>query len=236
MAKTIFQKSFAPIKKFTPVFFWDFLRSFLTAFLTPFYFSYRTGHFKSSFYKKAVSRKGLPLPWYTYPCIDFLGNRDYEDKTILEFGGGQSTLWWAKVAKRVVTFENDPQWYGKLKKIVSENVSLYFIESNDRLGQVKKIDEILNHNESNSFDVVIIDSLDRPAMVPIAIRVMAKNGFIVVDDSEGYGFREDFENSGLNRVDFFGHVPGVILPHCTSIFFRNDSFIFSSKFKIPHVL
>ena len=57
---------------------------------------------------RAVDKKGDPIPWYTYPAIDFLLLRDYRDKNILEFGSGQSTLWWAARAKFVLSLEEDP--------------------------------------------------------------------------------------------------------------------------------
>jgi hypothetical protein len=29
-------------------------------------------------------------------------------------------------------------------------------------------------------------------------------------------------------VDFYGHAPGVILPHCTSVFFKGSAFVFGN--------
>ncbi|MFT6408402.1 MAG: hypothetical protein ACJAQ6_001820 [Arenicella sp.] len=51
----------------------------------------------------AVARDVSAIPWYTYPSIDFLKFRDFSNKTVLEFGGGQSTLWRASKASSVVT-------------------------------------------------------------------------------------------------------------------------------------
>jgi hypothetical protein len=50
-----------------------------------------SGHFRSSVNGKALSQAGVPLPWYTYPAIDFLTQRDFRGRSVLEFGGGQST-------------------------------------------------------------------------------------------------------------------------------------------------
>ncbi|MGC1360796.1 MAG: hypothetical protein WA826_06450, partial [Silvibacterium sp.] len=65
--------------------------------------------------RAAVSKNGEPIPWYTYPIIDFLSDRDFKNKNILEFGGGQSTLWWAKRARRVVTFEGKREWHDRIR-------------------------------------------------------------------------------------------------------------------------
>ena len=44
--------------------------------------------------KVCVDRDGNPLPWYTYPAIEYLSQFDYGEKTIFEFGCGYSSLFW----------------------------------------------------------------------------------------------------------------------------------------------
>lgn len=46
--------------------------------------------------KVCVDRDGNPLPWYTYPAIEYLSQFDYGEKTIFEFGCGYSSLFWAE--------------------------------------------------------------------------------------------------------------------------------------------
>ena len=65
-----------------------------TAFLTPLSFALNSGHFRSAFAEKALSRRGKAIPWFTYPAIDFLVAKDFSASSILEFGGGQSTKFW----------------------------------------------------------------------------------------------------------------------------------------------
>ena len=67
------------------------MRRIGTAFLTPLSFALNSGHFKSAFAEKALSRRGKAIPWFTYPAIDFLVAKDFSASSILEFGGGQST-------------------------------------------------------------------------------------------------------------------------------------------------
>ena len=93
MTQTILHKTFAPFKTYLPSWIWNSFRSIGTAFLGPILFGYRTGYFLSGFKMEAVSKNGDPVPWYTYPIIDFLKYRNFDNKTVLEFGGGQSTLW-----------------------------------------------------------------------------------------------------------------------------------------------
>ncbi|MBI2632906.1 MAG: hypothetical protein HYW78_00760 [Parcubacteria group bacterium] len=218
----------------------SFLRSFFTAFYTPIYFSYLNGHFKSSFKNKAVSRNGDALPWYTYPIIDFLRTRTFSDKIILEFGGGQSTLWWAQRSKKIITFEDNKEWYTTLKKIIPSNTDLFLVSNESPEKCVSGVENILKTLDVPRFDIIIIDGLYRREMVDIACQVVSRNGAIICDnssvenDTNGYGFHESFKNRMFMRADFFGHAPGVILPHCTSIFFTENCFLFDSNNEIPH--
>ena len=96
------------LKRILPAPLWRITRACGTAVITPFRFSFRTGHWGSSLRSKAIDVSGNPLPWYTYPAIDFLAARRFDGKTVLEFGGGQSTLWWSPRTRHVTTIEADP--------------------------------------------------------------------------------------------------------------------------------
>ena len=58
---------------------------------------------------------------------------------------------------------------------------------------------------------------------------------IICDNAEGYGFYEGFKSRGMDRVDFYGYCPGVILEHSTSIYFMRSSFVFDPTIPI-HVI
>lgn len=233
MTQIIIQKAFKPFKEKLPSWIWNPIRSLLTAILTPVLFSHRSGHLRSCFVREAVSAKGEPIPWYTYPCIDFLRFRCYKWKKVLEFGGGQSTLWWARRAMHIITFEGDKSWYEKIKSKMPANVELYLVSMENPEKCASDVKRILDSRKDDKFDVIVIDGLFRFEMIDIAKKVMADSGVIICDNAEGYGFYEGFKDSELNRVDFFGYAPGVVLPHCTSIYFRRSSFLFNSQHIIP---
>ncbi len=52
---------------------------------------------------RPIDANGQPLPWLTYPCIDFLRSLDLRDKSVFEWGCGHSTLFFAERANRVVS-------------------------------------------------------------------------------------------------------------------------------------
>jgi hypothetical protein len=67
-------------------------------------------HVQSVKSQRAVDADGNPLPWYTYPAIEYLRQLDFSDKTVFEYGSGMSTVFWAGKAKHVVSVEDDEQW------------------------------------------------------------------------------------------------------------------------------
>src|SRR5688572_10403591 len=50
---------------------------------------------------------GQPIPWYTYPAIEFIRQLDFSQSTVFEYGSGNSTMFWAASAARVISVEED---------------------------------------------------------------------------------------------------------------------------------
>jgi hypothetical protein len=224
----VLQQLSSVAKRLTPRFVWSPARRVLTGVLTPLRFSVATGHFRSSLAAAALDRNGEPLVWYTYPAIDFLGAKSYAGRSVLEFGAGHSTLWWAKRADRVVSFEGDADWFDRVRTQMPPNVELHF--SARDLPEVEKI------CAGRKFDLAVVDGLDRVLAARLATKLLTPDGAIVVDNSEGnwgdpgtYPILDHFREQGFSRVDFYGYAPGVIRQHCTSVFFRGTSFLFRGE-------
>jgi hypothetical protein len=230
---TNIQRAFAPLKKHLPAQIYNPVRSLGTAILGPILFGLRTGYFRSSFKRAAVSKNGEPLPWYTYPSVDFLRHRKFDGKVILEFGGGQSSYWWAQRAEHVITLEGKKDWFEKLKGHLPVNVDLHYVSMASREVMASQVNDILETQGYSTYDVIVLDGLYRKELIPMALQRVAKDGMIICDNAEGYGFYDGFKDTTLNRVDFFGNAPGVVLPHCTSIYFNSSCFAFSPKYPIP---
>jgi hypothetical protein len=76
------------LKPFMPRSVFSVVRRAGTAILTPAVFALTTGHFRSSLAGKAINQRGDPIPWYTYPMIDFLEQKDFRGRRIPEMGCG----------------------------------------------------------------------------------------------------------------------------------------------------
>src|SRR5690554_2742040 len=83
----------------------------------------RLGHRASSLAGRPVDAAGLPIPWYTYPAIEYLSALDFRNCAVLEWGCGNSTLFWAARAKTVLSIENDPKWHDEMKQQAPANAT-----------------------------------------------------------------------------------------------------------------
>jgi len=226
MPKTVLQSVFAPAKKYLPGVIWSPMRAVATAVITPIRFSLKTGHWKSSLRASASGVDGSPIPWYTYPATDFLEQRDFSGRDVLEFGGGQSTLWWSKRARSVLTIEEDVDWFTSLRSRIGSNVRLYHVPADRKTRSVAAVKAVLDANPVSKFDVIIIDGHLRRELTSLAFDYLAASGALLIDNAEGFGIYHALKQRDCRRIDFFGFAPGVVMRHCTSLVFCGDCFLF----------
>jgi hypothetical protein len=232
MTSLWYQDRFAPLKRLLPQAIWRPIRSLATGIITPARFAYLTGHWKSSWAMAACSADGSPTPWYTYPAIDFLSQRSFLNRNVLEIGGGQSTLWWSARAASVLTIEEDAQWCASLRPRIGTNVALHHVPVDYETRSVTPIRKIIDANAKQLFDVIIIDGHLRAEATALAFDYLTSDGAVILDNAEGYGFYDQIKSRGCRRIDFYGFAPGVSLRHCTSVVFVNDCFLLKSDIPI----
>jgi hypothetical protein len=195
----------------------------------------KTGHWKSSVRGSAHAQDGEPLPWYTYPAIDFLLQRDFKDRHILEFGAGQSTYWWARRAQSVLSIEEDHNWFSALKPKVPSNVTLHYVPVDPVTRSIEPVKAVIEQSAVRTFDVIAIDGHLRRELASIALTLLKPSGAVILDNAEGYGFYDEFKYSYCRRIDFFGFAPGVSLRHCTSLLYVEDCFLLMPTVPIPSI-
>lgn len=178
------------------------------------------GFFESVKKKNPIDKNGNPIPWVTYPAIEFLNTRLNKSMEVLEYGCGNSTLWLAERVKSVLSIEHEKSWFEKVSKIKPDNVRLIIKELNN--GDYSK--EILDYY--NSFDIIFIDGRDRVKCVKNSLNALKENGVIVWDDSDRKDYEKGFtflETNGFQRIDFWGTGAIVAIKFCTSIFYRKKN-------------
>jgi hypothetical protein len=82
------------------------------------------GHHRSRRTGAPVTRTGEPVPWYTYPAIEYLQQLDFRDRRVFEWGSGNSSLFWARVAGRVTSVEDDTDWFERVNIAKRPNQTL----------------------------------------------------------------------------------------------------------------
>ena len=208
-----------------------FIRSMLHGILTPFYFSLFHNHFRGCLKNKSISIKGNFLPWFTYPLIELLKNTNFENKKILEFGSGCSTHFFLDKKAAVTTYEESQRWIEFISNRKSEKLIIY----NREINQEEELSELVG----KKFDLIIIDGHHRKSVLQKTVKMdlLNKNGAIIFDNSEVYEFSETIKHDEFNflqKVDFYGHTPGVFRKHCSTIlFFKNEGcFLFDKNISL----
>ena len=146
----------------------------------------------------ARAADGTPLPWYTYPAIDFLAQRDFKTCNVLEFGGGQSTLWWSAKARSVLTIERDAAWFARLQSQVGPNVSLHHIPVDRVTRTIQPVIDLIAANPTRKFDIIVVDGHLRQEVAALAFDYLAPLGAIILDNAEGYGFYDELQETSVS--------------------------------------
>lgn len=122
----------------------------------------------------------IGYPWLTYGAVIALERLVNKDMKVLEFGSGGSTIFWSKHCKSVISFETDPVWYKKVKKLTKDsNVDLILGDQEQILESVAKLPD-------NSFDMVLVDSAPsknrRWLFANAAAKKLKMGGYLIADN------------------------------------------------------
>lgn len=123
-----------------------------------------------------------PVPWLSQPVTRFLASLLTQEMSVLEFGSGGSTLWFAARARHVTTVEGKADWYAKIKPLVPANVTLVLWEQ-----------ETCPDSVVGAFDLLLIDGEPLPARVPWVMRateLLRPGGWAVLDNANRPEYEE----------------------------------------------
>jgi hypothetical protein len=174
--------------------------------------AFRYGLLDTMIRREAVDSAGEAIPWYTYPATEFLTQLDFADKTIFEYGCGNSTLFWSRRARRVVSVEHEREWCDHVKRTLPDNCELIFAnEPVDYISAVQKFDEM--------YDVIVVDGQSRLSCAREAIARLRAGGFVILDNSDWFpASSEILRAAGLIEIDFYGVAPINDYTSTTSVY------------------
>jgi len=134
-------------------------------------------------------------PWIVPAAIGFLRRRIRSDWSVLELGAGRSTVWFARRAGWVLSFEDNGFWAEQTRERLRaeglDNVDI-------RVGPVEELPERVAALPDSAFELVVVDFLEAPIVTRVdvlkpAMKKVKAGGLLLLDDSDRPGYAEAFE-------------------------------------------
>jgi hypothetical protein len=175
------------------------------------------GHIRSDREQTSIAQSGHPVPWYTYPAIEYLTQFDFSDRDGFEFGGGNSSQFWARRCRTLTTVESDASWHATIVGAARPNQQIIFEQDPARYAATVRRDD-------RKYGLIIVDGLHRKDCAAHAVECLAPGGIIIFDNTDWWPKTAEFLRSkGLLQVDFTGIGPINRYAWTTSIFFAEGA-------------
>lgn len=163
-----------------------------------------------------VDANGDPIPWYTYPAIEYLKNHNFSGVKVFEYGSGNSSIFFKNLGADISSVEEDQNWYDT--QIKNGHTSCVHIEKKDDY-----VSSVIKYSDA---DIIVIDGGWRIECAEfLAEKIIDRKinpSIVIFDNSEWFpnSIRYLEEKTNWLRVDFCGFTP--INPYCstTSMFFN----------------
>jgi predicted O-methyltransferase YrrM len=164
-------------------------------------------------------------PWIVPAAIGWLRRRIRRDWSILELGAGRSTVWFARRARRVLSFEDNEFWFEATRERLAEgglvNVDLRLNPVEDFPGEVARLAD-------TAFDLVVVDFLESPKVTRVdclrpAMKRVKPGGLLLLDDSDRPAYSEADELLAGWRARRFVGVKDDWPEVCETTIFRRPS-------------
>lgn len=171
-----------------------------------------------------IDEEGNPLPWVTYPFIEFIKERLSGVECLFEFGSGNSTLFYSHYVRKVDVIEHDECWYNLVADKMPSNVNI-FLESLEYGGGYCKGASITGEK----YDLIIVDGRDRVNCVVNSLESLSEIGVVVLDDSERSEYQEAITfmlNNSFKKIDFWGVSPGQFYVKNTTVFYKEGNALY----------
>ena len=188
----------------------------------------QTGWLESKNANQAI-RNGKYLPWTSYAFTHWFETKDVSDQTLLEFGSGASTLFWADHFRQVDSVETDESWLERVQVLVANipNIALHALtggknlkdfigKSKSAFHEIYEMDRTLFPEVSKEFmdidfnalkemvrnaDWIFIDGGPRNFYCEFSLAYARKGTIFVLDNAD-----EDYTLIARNSLIKYGYV------------------------------
>ena len=158
-----------------------------------------------------------PIPFIVYEAIDFLDSLIVPEMKVLEFGSGNSSLWFLSKQCHLTSIEHSKPWMDEVEAYVETHKNLYDV---DTLKEFKYLQiegqetlDFVAQEEEESYDIVLVDSSvahnNRNHCLQAALSKLKKGGWMVLDNSDHPNNwpAQNFMNERFERTRFTGLMP-----------------------------
>ncbi|ACB75051.1 class I SAM-dependent methyltransferase [Opitutus terrae] len=179
-----------------------------------------TGWVRSLLAGEVVDANGDPQPWATLPYVEFIRPRLHSGWTVMEYGSGASTLFYAARVRQIWAVEHEPSFAAVLRPRLPSNAQLLTATA----GTSNYADAISGCSAAP--ELVSVDGADRVACIRRTIECLAPQGVVVLDDAERTEYAEAHRmlvRAGFRSLEFWGLAPAWVRRKCTTVFYRTDN-------------
>lgn len=133
-------------------------------------------------------------------AVAFIDSKINKRSRVMEIGSGSSTIWFARRAEKVISYENVRLYYDMVKTILDQhgikNVELHFKPTYPAEGII---------GDKESFDFILIDGRGRVKNSRACISLLKPGGYFILDDSnrkQYHQVRSLLKSKGWPHFDF----------------------------------
>jgi predicted O-methyltransferase YrrM len=142
--------------------------------------------------EKNYRRTHPGVPWLAPAAVEFLTGYLCPTDTMLEFGSGRSTLWFAERVSHITSVEHNPEWYSKIEKIIHDreikNVTYLLHPRQEESVPAAESNYVKATKGLNSstLDIVLVDGTYRAQCVLQSLPLLKTGGILVIDNVNRY--------------------------------------------------
>ena len=121
------------------------------------------------------------IPWVPYSVIRRLRSFLGRESSVLEYGSGMSTIWYATIVSRVCSVEDDQVWYERIADLIERrqlnNVTYHLAASADEYCSFMA-------DNPRRYDLIVVDGSWRSRCMAEAINLLLPGGVLYLDTSD----------------------------------------------------
>ncbi len=120
--------------------------------------------------------------------------------------------------------EHAPEWVDKVRTMVGTNVTFLLrtaVGDEEIIDRASPYSSSLEEFSPGSFDIIVIDGMERVRCAQVAPSRLRDDGIIIFDNSDRTAFKPGIAHlheQGFGRIDFYGGIAQLGIRSCTSVF------------------